>query len=277
MTITQPTTTQPTTTHPTTTGYDDLGSGEPTLVLLPGWCGDRDVFDAMAAALAEHHRVLVCDLRGHGGNAHETGDFDSEQQLDDLVALLAERGTDRVVPVTLSHAGWFGIGLRRRLGAARVPGMVFVDWMVLGTPPGFTDALAGLQDPQAWQQVRGALFGLWTDGVASPAVHRYVGCMGGYGFDHWSRAGREIAASFTAYGTPLDALAELDAPVRALHLYAQPRDDAYLAAQQDAAARLGWFDVVRLDAQSHFPMLEDPAAVAAQVTRFVEDLGGAAE
>ena len=149
--------------------------------------------------------------------------------------------------------------------------------MVLGTPPGFTDALAGLQDPQAWQQVRGALFDLWTDGVASPAVHRYVESMGGYGFDHWSRAGREIAASFTTYGTPLDTLAELDAPVRALHLYAQPRDDAYLAAQRDAAARLGWFAVVRLDAQSHFPMLEDPAAVAAQVTRFVEDLGGAAE
>lgn len=277
MTITRAATTQPSTTEPSTTGYDDLGSSDPTLVLLPGWCGDRDVFDAMAAALAAHHRVLVCDLRGHGGNAHQAGDFDSEQQLDDLVALLDGRGVGCIVPVTLSHAGWFGIGLRRRLGAARVPGIVFVDWMVLGTPPGFTDALAGLQDAQAWQQVRGALFGMWTEGVDSPAVHRYVGRMGSYGFDHWSRAGREIAASFAAHGAPLDALAGLDAPSRALHLYAQPQDDGYLEAQQAAAARLGWFEVVRLDAHSHFPMLEDPEAVASHVTRFVTGLQGAVE
>jgi hypothetical protein len=260
--------------HP---GYDALGSGKPTLMLLPGWCGDRDVFDAMATALAEHHHVLVCDLRGQGGNAGQTGDFDSEQQLDDLVALLDQVGVEQVVPVTLSHAGWFGVGLRRRLGAARVPGLVFVDWMVLGTPPGFTDALAGLQDPHSWHEVRGALFGLWTEGVESPAVHRYVGRMGGYGFDHWSRAGREIAASFAAHGTPLDALARLDSPTPALHLYAQPQDDAHLAAQQDAAARLGWFDVMRLDAHSHFPMLEDPTMVASHVTRFVAGLPGADE
>jgi pimeloyl-ACP methyl ester carboxylesterase len=255
-----------------TTGYDDLGNGDPTLVLIPGWCGDRDVFDAMAASLAEHHRVLVCDLRGHGGNAHQTGDFDSEQQLDDLVALIDECGADQVVPVTLSHAGWFGIGLRRRLGSERVAGLVLVDWMVLGTPPGFTDALGGLQDPQAWQDVRGALFGMWTDGVDSPAVHRYVGCMGGYGYDHWRRAGREIAASFAVHGTPLHALAGLDAPPPTLHLYAQPRDDGYLAAQQEAASRLEWFHVVRLEAQSHFPMLEDPATVTSHVARFASGL-----
>jgi pimeloyl-ACP methyl ester carboxylesterase len=150
--------------------------------------------------------------------------------------------------------------------------LVLVDWMVLGTPPGFTDALGGLQDPQAWQDVRGALFGMWTDGVESPEVHRYVGCMGRYGFEHWSRAGREISASFAAHGIPLDALAGLEVPTPTLHLYAQPRDEGYLAAQQEAASRLGWFEVVRLDASSHFPMLEDPAAVAAHVTQFVAGL-----
>ena len=266
------TTTQTTARATAPTGYDDLGAGDPTLVLLPGWCGDRDVFDAMAASLAEHHRVLVCDLRGQGGNAHQTGDFDSERQLDDLVAVLEDCRAERIVPVTLSHAGWFGIGLRRRLGPERVPGLVFLDWMVLGTPPGFTDALGGLQDAEAWQQVRGALFDMWTDGVESPAVHRYVGCMAGYGFEHWSRAGREIASSFATEGAPLDALARLDVPTPTLHLYAQPHDDGHLTAQQEAAARLGWFDVVRLDAQSHFPMLEVPQAAAARVHEFVGSL-----
>lgn len=262
-----------TTVHtPVTSGYDDLGLGDPTLLMLPGWCGDRDVFDALAASLASRHRVLVADLRGHGGNALQTDDFDSAHQVDDLVALLAERGAGRVVPVTLSHAGWFGVELRRRMGAERVPGLVLVDWMVLGTPPGFTDALAGLQRPDAWEQVRGALFSLWTEGVTSPAVHRYVGCMAGYGYESWSRAGREIAASFATEGTPLDALAALEDPCPTLHLYAQPRDDAYLTAQQAAAARLGWFRVERLEASSHFPMLEVPDALAGHVDRFVAGL-----
>jgi pimeloyl-ACP methyl ester carboxylesterase len=262
-----------TSTAPTSrTGYDDLGAGDPALLLLPGWCGDRFVFDHMATALAAHRRVLVSDLGGHGGNAGHTGDFDSRQQVNDLLALVDELGVDRIVPVTLSHAGWFGIELRRRLGAERVPGLVLMDWMVLGTPPGFTDALAGLQDPAAWQEVRGALFGMWTQGVGATAVHDYVASMAEYGFEHWSRAGREIAASFAAEGSPLDALARLDQPCPTLHLYAQPTDDGYLVAQQQAAAQHTWFSVQRLTACSHFPMLEAPGAAAAQVERFVTNL-----
>lgn len=252
--------------------YDDLGHGDPALLLLPGWCGDRSVFGPMAGLLAGSHRTVVADLRGQGGLADRTGDFDSAEQVDDLVALVEERGLEQVVPVALSHAGWFAVELRRRLGARRVPGVVLLDWMVLGTPPGFTEALAGLQAPQAWQEVRAALFGMWTDGVGARAVHDYVASMGEHGFDHWSRAGREIAAGFAHDGTPLDALAALQEPCPTLHLYAQPADDGYLAAQQDAAARLGWFEVVRLEACSHFPMLEVPGAVAGHVTEFVTRL-----
>jgi pimeloyl-ACP methyl ester carboxylesterase len=251
--------------------YDDLGHGDPALLLLPGWCGDRSVFGPMAELLAGGHRTLVADLRGQGGLADRAGDFDSAEQVDDLVALVEELGLEQVVPVALSHAGWFAVELRRRLGA-RVPGIVLLDWMVLGTPPGFTDALAGLQAPPAWQDVRAALFAMWTDGVGARAVHDYVASMGEYGFDHWSRAGREIAAGFAHHGTPLDALAALEEPCPTLHLYAQPTDDGYLVAQQDAAARLGWFDVARLDACSHFPMLEVPGAVAGHVTQFVTRL-----
>jgi hypothetical protein len=41
--------------------------------------------------------------------------------------------------------------------------------MVLGTPPGFADALAGLQSP-AWAEVRAVLVGMWTDGVDVPEL-----------------------------------------------------------------------------------------------------------
>jgi pimeloyl-ACP methyl ester carboxylesterase len=257
------------TTLQTTTAYDDLGSGDSALLMLPGWCGDRSVFGPVAQQLGRAARVVVTDLRGQGALTYQTEDFDSALQVDDLVAVVDDLALDRVVPVALSHAGWMAIELRRRLGVQRVPGIVLVDWMVLGTPPGFTDALAGLQDPAAWTDVRGALFGMWTSAVGARSVHDYVASMGAYGFAHWSRAGREIAAAFAREGSPLDALGRLPEPCPTLHLYAQPTDDDYLAAQQQFAADNPWFSVTRMDACSHFTMLEVPGAVAGHVREFV--------
>jgi pimeloyl-ACP methyl ester carboxylesterase len=131
------------------------------------------------------------------------------------------------------------------------------------------DALASLQHEWAWEAVRAALFDLWTRGVEVPAVHDYVQDMGTYGFRHWSRAGREIAAVFAAEAAPLAALERLDEPCPTLHVYAQPRDDAFLAAQQDYSRRNSWFRVRRLDAASHFPTFEVPGAVADAVEEFV--------
>jgi len=256
----------------TDTGYDDLGHGDPVLLLLPGWCGDRTLYDAVRGPLGARGRVVATDLRGQGGYAGQRDDFDAAAQVDDLVRLADQLGLERIVPVAAAHAGWFAIELRRRLGADRVPGIVFVDWMVLGTPPGFTDALAGLQDERAWQDVRAALFAMWTDGVGARSVHDYVTSMGSYGFEHWSRAGREIAAAFAREGSPLDALGRLAESCPTLHLFAQPADDRYLAAQQRFAADNPWFSVTRMDACSHFPMLEIPGAVAGHVREFVTGL-----
>ena len=172
------------------------------------------------------------------------------------------------MPVALSHAGWVAVELRRRLGAERVPGIVLLDWMVLGTPPGFDGALAGLQDDDAWPDVRAALFGMWTEGVDEPAVHHYVASMGEYGAAYWQRAGREIAAGFATNGAPLAALDDLAEPCPTLHLYAQPAADEVLAAQQAFAAAHPWFEVHRLDARSHFPMFEVPDEMAARIEEF---------
>jgi pimeloyl-ACP methyl ester carboxylesterase len=226
------------------------------------------VFAPLTSRLAEDHRVLVTDLRGHGGNAHHGDDFDTARQVQDLLELVEWSGAEPVVPVALSHAGWLAIELRRRLGARRVPGLVLLDWMVLGTPPGFDGALGGLQSPTDWRDVRAGLFGMWSSGVDVPEVHDYVASMGRYGFEHWSRAGREVSASFAAEGTPLAALQSMSPPCPTLHLYAQPADDGYLAVQEDVAARHPWFHVARLDATSHFPMFEVPEAMADHIEEF---------
>jgi pimeloyl-ACP methyl ester carboxylesterase len=252
--------------------YDDRGHGDPALLCLPGWCGDRSVFAPLLDSLATRRRTLALDWRGHGDSERDVADFGSPQLVEDAVHVIEAADAGPVIPVALAHAGWVAIELRRRLGAERVPAIVLIDWMVLGTPPGFGDALVGLQDSHAWQDVRAALFGMWTTGVDSPAVLGYVSSMAEYGYAHWSRAGREIAASFDREGTPLTALQALAGggePCPTLHAYAQPEDPGVLAAQEAYAAAHPWFTVRRLPARSHFPTLEIPEAMADIIDDFV--------
>ena len=244
---------------------DKVGDGEPALLMIPGWCGPRTVFRDALAFTGAHRTTVAVDLPGHGPSLRND-DFGFDEIADDAIELVDSLGLDKIIPVATSHGGWAAIELRRRLGKDRVPGIVLLDWMVLGTPPGFTDALAALQNPDAWEQVRADLFGRWTTGVESPAIHSYVESMAAFGFDMWARAGREIAAQFATYGSPLEALTGMDTPT--VHLYAQPADDSFLAAQQEFASSNPWFSVTRLDARSHFPILEAPAQTAAAIEEF---------
>jgi pimeloyl-ACP methyl ester carboxylesterase len=260
-----------TTTHEI--AYSDTGVGDPALLCLPGWCGGREVFAPLLASAAHTRRALSVDWPGHGASPQAGGDFGSADLVQDTLALVAELGLERVVPVALSHAGWIALELRRALGAERVPAVVLMDWMPLGTPPGFLDALGALQDPAAWSQVRAQLFSMWGAGVDSPSVHDYIATMGEYGYDMWSRAGREIARSFDAQPVPLAAFAALPEKCPTLHVYAQPRDEGYLAVQEGFAAEHHWFQVRRLDATSHFPCLEVPDEIATAIDEFLARTG----
>jgi pimeloyl-ACP methyl ester carboxylesterase len=256
--------------------FDDVGRGEPALLLLPGWCCSRAVFAPLVSRLSARHRVLSVDLRGHGQSEQGGGDFTSGTLLEDLLALLAASGARQVIPVALSHAGWLAIELRRHLGA-RVPGLVLLDWIVLEPPPPFLGALRGLQS-EAWQGSRDALFGMWLEGVESPEVIRFVReDMGRFEGDMWKRAGREIASAYTREGYPLRALSALIPPVPTVHLYSQPEDPGYLMAQQSFASDHPWFQVVKLDARSHFPTLEVPDEVVAHIEHFLWVAGALAE
>jgi pimeloyl-ACP methyl ester carboxylesterase len=259
--------------QPTTTSlaFSETGIGEPALLCLPGWCGGREVFAPLLDHAGGTRRAVSVDWRGHGDSPAATEDFGSADLVQDAIDLITSLELDRVVPLGLSHAGWVAFELRRQLGPDRVPAVVLLDWMPIGPPSGFADALLGLQDPQAWSTVRDQLFALWTDGVDDGVVHQYVQSMGAYGYEMWSRAGREIARSFAATPVPLAAFAELarqGTPCPTLHLYAQPRDDVYVAQQAYAAAH-PWFEVRRLEASSHFPCLEIPDEIAAEVDEFL--------
>jgi pimeloyl-ACP methyl ester carboxylesterase len=49
--------------------YDAAGAGEPALLFLHGWCGDRSFFAPQFEHFSRSHRVVSADLPGHGQSA----------------------------------------------------------------------------------------------------------------------------------------------------------------------------------------------------------------
>ncbi|HTO88636.1 MAG TPA: alpha/beta hydrolase [Thermoanaerobaculia bacterium] len=249
--------------------YDVAGEGEPALLFLPGWCDNRSQFHKLAPLCAQKHRILSPDWRGHGQSEASSTDFGYRELLTDTAAVVEASGAHRVVPVTMAHGGWVGIGLRRRFGPRRIPRLVFLDWIVFDPPLHFLKALSSLQDPEHWKSTRAQLFSLWLLEAGRPITDYVHRTLGDYSFGMWARAGREIAAAYAREGNPLNALAALDPPTPSLHLYALPKDEAYRSAQEAFTQTHPWFQSRRLDGKTHFPPLETPEAVAAAIEEFL--------
>jgi pimeloyl-ACP methyl ester carboxylesterase len=249
--------------------YTDAGRGEPVLLLLPGWCATRAVFGELARLCASHRRVLALDWRGHGASEAAMGDFGAAELVKDAFAVVEASGAQQVVPVALAHAGWVAIELRRKLGE-RIPKIILLDWIIFAPPASFESALVALQDEHQCEHTRDRLFSGWLEGVTNPAVSEFVHhVMGGFGFSMWSRAGREISAAYARHGNPLRALERLPSAVPVLHIYAQPVDAAYWDSQLFFTKSHPWFSARRVNALSHFPMLEVPGEIAGAIENFV--------
>lgn len=249
--------------------YDDHGSGDVALLFLPGWCGPRTVFAPLIERLGDTCRTLAVDWRGHGTSIAAEGEFGNEALVDDALSVIEASGAQTIIPATVAHAGWVGIELRRRLGARRVPKLAILDWMVLGAPAPFLDALGAMADPATTRTIVEQVSGMWSGGLATPELLSYIDSMTASPDEMWARAASAIAAAFESNAVPLDAIAALDEPPSTLHLYAQPADPAFLDAQLAFAAEHPWFQVEHLDAASHFPAFEVPDTMAEHLRRFV--------
>jgi pimeloyl-ACP methyl ester carboxylesterase len=247
--------------------YDDRGRGEPALLLLPGWCVNRTVYDRLAPILARWRRVLTVDWRGHGDSDHARADFGGAALSADARAVIDASGALSVVPVALGNAGWVALELRKLLGA-RVPAIVLLDWLVVEPPAGFRAALEDLQSPDRWLEARERILADWHAGSEDVALC-LADAVQPYGFEMWARAARVISESYAEHRSPLHALTGLHPPVPTLHLFSRSPDPTFLEKQLWFARRHPWFDVEALGTRTHFPMLELPETTARKIEDFV--------
>jgi pimeloyl-ACP methyl ester carboxylesterase len=209
--------------------------------------------------------VVSFDYRGHGDSRPADGDFGTAEMVQDALAVIEATGLGMFIPCAASHSGWVAIELARRLGSERVPAIVHLDWLLVEPSEPYMALLAALQAPDGWPQARDKLFEIWRAGDDSAAIAEAISVMNAQDADMWMRSGREISAEYGRDGSPLRALGALEPPRRVLHLYGQPPTPEYLDVQERFAAEHDWFSVRRLDARTHFSMIEAPEAVAGAI------------
>src|SRR5690606_6461925 len=84
--------------------YEIHGQGTP-LVLLHGGLGSGRMFGPVLTELAQHHRVILPDLQGHGRTADIDRPLDLAYMGDDVAALIDHLHLDRPAVVGYSLGG----------------------------------------------------------------------------------------------------------------------------------------------------------------------------
>ncbi len=103
------------------------GRAPVSVVLLHGWGVSGSVFDALRDALATRHRVIVPDLRGHGGSSAFEPGHEFAQHADDIAELLAALNPGRTALVGWSMGALVAWELAARTTQAEIAGVVSID------------------------------------------------------------------------------------------------------------------------------------------------------
>ena len=136
-------------------GYEVYGTGEPTILLLPGWAIlHARAWKSQIPYLARHFRVVVVEGRGNGRSDRPDRPEDYTERLHaaDATAVLDATGTDAAIALGLSAGG------RRALELAawhpeRVLGVVAIaPALPFGLPPDFDEVRADYVGPQKFNK-----------------------------------------------------------------------------------------------------------------------------
>ncbi|MBC3919188.1 alpha/beta fold hydrolase [Undibacterium sp. CY18W] len=84
--------------------YEEYGAGKP-LLLLHGFGGCVQNWYPFIGTLAEHYRLILVDLRGHGHSTNPDNKFTHRQAAIDVFLLLDKLGVDRFSAMGLSTGG----------------------------------------------------------------------------------------------------------------------------------------------------------------------------
>lgn len=265
-----------------TTLHVRVGGSGPAVVLLHGYGDTGDMWAPLAAGLAQHHTVIVPDLRGMGLSARAEAGFEKLNQAEDITGVMDALHAERADVVAHDIGNMVAFALASRHGD-RVTRLVLMDAPVPGVGP-WEEIL---KNPLLWHfrfggpdmerlvagRERIYLDRFWNDFSANPAnfpeasrVH-YAQL---YAAPGRMRAGFRQFAAFDQDAIDnrawLAAHGKLRMPVLAIG------GAASFGATMAAVIQAGAIDVQErvIAGSGHWLMEEQPAATTAAITTFLD-------
>lgn len=248
--------------------YRDCGEGKP-LVFFP----QVDIWNYQVLDLTDRHRCVLVDLRGTGDSDKPFSDYTFQEWCSDLKALIRHLDLSDVALVGWSMGG--GVALQYVLDFnqdQRVSRLV----MVGAAAPRFTQSeteLFGMDEATAAQALEGARRA-WPETLArfgDIALHRTdLQATGEWLMREALKMPAYVVHRMlnTLIALDLrDRLGEIDVPTLVLHgrhdRTCDPRWAEYMADRIDGV-KLVW-----LESSAHYPMVEEPDALSAEIADFV--------
>ena len=256
--------------------FVDYGEGRPSLVFVHGFACTLEDWHAQLEHFRRSHRVVACDLRGHGKTPGEPQECSIEHYGGDVAALLSSLEITQAVLV--GHSMGCRVVLEAaRLDPERVAGLVLVDGSRLATgDPAAADAAARSAIEKAgYGSFAESLFRQMffsPSPLADAIVGRAVRGSTRFGPALWRAMARwdaaEMDAALAAVRAPLLAIQStmMDASRRRVPMKAGDTSP-YLELLKSKGAL-----VEIVPDTGHFTMLEAPEAVNALIGAFLRKL-----
>jgi len=251
--------------------FEDLGSGPP-VVLGHSFLCSGEMWAPQVPALAEGHRVINIDERGHGRSGNLTEPFDLYDMVADVVAVLDALEIERAVWAGLSIGGM--VAMRAAITVPdRVAGLILVD------------THAGPESPFKKLKYRAMALGVRTIGVRSflPAISKLM-----FGITTRRRNPELVTAwkeRFASVDVPsmilgLGALVRRDSVIDLLRRVEAPSlvivgdEDVSLPppCSREIADALPNSSLVVIRESGHLSSLEQPEAVTEAMLRFLDEV-----
>ncbi|MDQ8732910.1 alpha/beta hydrolase [Paenibacillus sp. LHD-38] len=87
--------------------YEECGSSNgKVIVLLHGLCGSSQYWQKICPSLSDDYRVIIPNLRGHGGSSAPDGTYTMDLMAEDIAALLTALHIEKVVMFGHSLGGY---------------------------------------------------------------------------------------------------------------------------------------------------------------------------
>jgi 3-oxoadipate enol-lactonase len=245
----------------------NAGAARHTVVLSHALGCDLSMWDGLAQVLAEDCRVIAYDHRGHGGSDAPAGPYSMAELADDAARMLEELATGPVVWIGLSMGGMVGQELALR-HPARVKALV-----IANATSGYPDAARAL-----WEQRIATVRTGGTHAIADAVMGRYF-------HDDFRATSAATVARFRQRLVSTDtegyigccaAVAAIDTTARlpqlavpVLVIAGELDQGTPPAMSQTMAQAIPGAELVVLADASHLAAIEQPAAFARAVKRFI--------